>query len=67
MARLRLRDAQAFIHNETSGGVFLFAAALAALLMANSPLAHLYDALLETHVAGCSFSEFRSSPASAAP
>jgi NhaA family Na+:H+ antiporter len=51
MARRRLRDAMNFIqHHEASGGVVLLVAAVAALILANSPLAPLYGALLDTHV-----------------
>jgi len=51
MARRRLRDAMNFIqHHEASGGVVLLIAAMAALILANSALAPLYGALLDTHV-----------------
>lgn len=51
MARRRLRDAMNFIqHHEASGGVVLLIAAVAALILANSSLAPLYGALLDTHV-----------------
>ncbi|MCC7253333.1 Na+/H+ antiporter NhaA [Hyphomicrobium sp.] len=51
MARRRLRDAMNFIqHHEASGGVALLVAAVAALILANSALAPLYGALLDTHV-----------------
>jgi len=51
MTTRRLRDAMNFIqHHEASGGVILLAAAVAALILANSPLAPLYGALLDTHV-----------------
>lgn len=43
-----LRD---FMRLESAGGVLLLAAAVLAMLVANSPLAHIYDALLETPVA----------------
>ena len=39
-----------FIHHEASGGIVLLIAAVVALLLANSPLASTYDALLHTHV-----------------
>ena len=42
--------ALAFARHEAAGGVFLLGAALIALLVANSELKPLYDALLETHV-----------------
>ncbi len=51
MATRRLRDAMNFIrHHEASGGVVLLVAAVAALILANSSLAPLYGALLDTHV-----------------
>jgi Na+:H+ antiporter, NhaA family len=40
-----------FMKLESAGGVLLLAAAILAMLIANSPLAHLYDALLDTTVA----------------
>ena len=43
-----LRD---FMRLESAGGILLLAAAVLAMLIANSPLAHIYDALLETPVA----------------
>ncbi|MCC6313303.1 MAG: Na+/H+ antiporter NhaA [Thermomicrobiales bacterium] len=39
-----------FLHNEAFGGVLLLAAALVALLWANSPWAEAYDALWNTHL-----------------
>ncbi|WP_072396095.1 Na+/H+ antiporter NhaA [Hyphomicrobium sp. CS1GBMeth3] len=49
--RKKLRDAMHFIqHHEASGGVILLIAAVAALILANSGAAHLYGALLDTHV-----------------
>jgi NhaA family Na+:H+ antiporter len=50
MVRRRLRGALEFIHHEASGGVVLLAAAILALILANSPLASLYGALLDTHL-----------------
>src|SRR5215470_14010685 len=46
----KLKGALAFVHHEAAGGVALLAAALAALLVSNSPLAWLYDAFLDTPV-----------------
>lgn len=46
----KLRGALKFVHHEASGGVMLLMAALLALLLANSPLASLYGALLDTHL-----------------
>ncbi len=46
----KLRGALKFVHHEASGGIMLLMAAMLALLLANSPLASLYDALLDTHV-----------------
>lgn len=43
-----LRD---FMRLESAGGILLLAAAVLAMLVANSPLANIYDALLETPVA----------------
>ena len=43
-----LRD---FMKLESAGGILLLIAAIAAMLVANSPLASLYDALLDTTVA----------------
>jgi NhaA family Na+:H+ antiporter len=46
----KLRGALEFIHHEASGGVILLLAAIFALFLANSPLAGLYGALLDTPV-----------------
>ena len=46
-----LHPIQEFIHNSASGGVVLMIAAVVALVIANSPLAGAYDALLHTHIA----------------
>ncbi|WP_439544520.1 Na+/H+ antiporter NhaA [Hyphomicrobium sp.] len=46
----RLQGALKFIHHEAAGGIILLIAAVVALLLANSPLASTYDALLHTHV-----------------
>jgi NhaA family Na+:H+ antiporter len=43
-----LRD---FMRLESAGGILLMAAAVLAMLVANSPLANIYDALLDTTVA----------------
>jgi NhaA family Na+:H+ antiporter len=48
--RETLKGAAAFIRHEAAGGVVLLAAALAALLVSNSPLAWLYDGFLDTAV-----------------
>jgi NhaA family Na+:H+ antiporter len=40
-----------FMRLESAGGLLLLAAAISAMLVANSPLANIYDALLETTVA----------------
>lgn len=49
--RRRLRDAMNFVqHHEASGGIVLLLAAIAALILANSTLAPLYGALLDTHL-----------------
>jgi NhaA family Na+:H+ antiporter len=48
--RETLKGAAAFIQHEAAGGVVLLAAALGALLIANSPIAWLYDGLLDTPV-----------------
>jgi NhaA family Na+:H+ antiporter len=45
-----LRPMHEFIQHEQSSGIVLLAATLVALLIANSPLAHGYFALLETEV-----------------
>jgi NhaA family Na+:H+ antiporter len=39
-----------FIHHEATGGIVLMCAAIIALVIANSPAASLYGALLDTHV-----------------
>jgi Na+:H+ antiporter, NhaA family len=46
----RFKGALDFAQHEASGGVMLLAAALFALFLANSPLAYLYGALLDTPV-----------------
>jgi NhaA family Na+:H+ antiporter len=46
----KLKGALAFVHHEAAGGLVLMAAALAALILCNSPLAWLYDWLLQTPV-----------------
>lgn len=46
--RKTLRTALDFIHHEASGGIVLLAAALVALVLANSPLQSLYDSLLHS-------------------
>jgi NhaA family Na+:H+ antiporter len=46
----KLKGALAFIHHEAAGGIILLAAAVLALVLANSPLAGLYDRFLETPV-----------------
>ncbi len=46
----RLKGALDFVQHEASGGVMLLAAALFALFLANSPLAYLYGAVLDTPV-----------------
>jgi Na+:H+ antiporter, NhaA family len=48
--RDRLKGALAFFHHEAAGGLFLVAAALAALLIDNSPLSWLYALFLDTPV-----------------
>lgn len=45
------RGAQAFFQHEAAGGLILMAAAACAMLMENSPVSWLYDALLSTPVA----------------
>jgi NhaA family Na+:H+ antiporter len=40
-----------FMKLESAGGILLLAAAVFAMIIANSPLAHLYEALLEVTVA----------------
>ena len=49
-ARGKLKGALAFVHHEAAGGLALMAAALAALIACNSPLAWLYDGFLHTPV-----------------
>jgi NhaA family Na+:H+ antiporter len=44
----RLRGALEFVHHEASGGIMLLFAAVLALVLANSSLASLYGALLDT-------------------
>ena len=44
------RGAQAFFEHEAAGGVVLMAAAALALILSNSPLSWMYDALLGTPV-----------------
>jgi NhaA family Na+:H+ antiporter len=46
----KLKGALAFFHHEASGGLLLIIAAAAALLIDNSPLAWLYNRLLDTPV-----------------
>ena len=46
----KLKGALAFVHHEAAGGLALMAAALAALVASNSPLAWLYDGFLDTAV-----------------
>lgn len=46
----KLQGALKFVHHEAAGGIVLLIAAVVALLLANSPLAATYDALLHTHV-----------------
>jgi Na+:H+ antiporter, NhaA family len=48
--RGKLKGALAFVHHEAAGGLALIAAALAALIVSNSPLAWLYDGFLGTPV-----------------
>jgi Na+:H+ antiporter, NhaA family len=49
--RERLQSATAFFQHEVAGGLVLLAAAIAALIVNNSPLDWLYDGLLEAPVA----------------
>ena len=49
--REKLKGALTFIHHEAAGGMVLLAAAIAALLVANTPLAWLYVQFLDTPVA----------------
>lgn len=46
----RLAGALAFVHHEAAGGILLMFAAVAALLIANSPGAALYNTFLDTHL-----------------
>jgi len=46
-----LRAIDDFIKLESAGGILLLAAAVLALIIANSPITHLYDSLLNTTVA----------------
>ena len=46
----RIAGALAFVHHEAAGGIFLMIAAFAALLIANSPAAPLYNTFLDTHL-----------------
>jgi NhaA family Na+:H+ antiporter len=48
--RGKLKGALAFVQHEAAGGLVLMAAALAALVACNSPLAWLYDRFLDTPV-----------------
>jgi len=41
---------QRFLKRESAGGILLFCTALLAMLMANSPLAHIYSLFIETPV-----------------
>ena len=50
IARL-LRPIQEFIHNSAASGSVLMMATVLALIIANSPLAAAYDALLHTYMA----------------
>lgn len=43
-----------FLNSEAAGGIILMAAAVAALIVANSALAPVYDAVLKSYVAGLS-------------
>jgi NhaA family Na+:H+ antiporter len=49
--RERLRGATAFFQHEATGGLMLLAAAIAALIVSNSPLEWLYSGLLDTRAA----------------
>jgi NhaA family Na+:H+ antiporter len=49
-ARGKLKGALAFVQHEAAGGLVLILAALAALIVSNSPFAWLYDGLLDTAV-----------------
>lgn len=46
----RLKGALAFVHHEAAAGIFLLLAAIAALLLENSPWRWIYDSLLDTRV-----------------
>ena len=46
----RIGGALGFVHHEAAGGIVMVAAAALALLMENSPLSAVYDALLDTPV-----------------
>jgi NhaA family Na+:H+ antiporter len=48
--RGKLKGALAFVQHEAAGGLVLMAAALAALIVSNSPLSWLYDGFLDTPV-----------------
>jgi NhaA family Na+:H+ antiporter len=48
--RDKLKGALAFVHHEAAGGMVLMVAALAALIVSNSPLSWLYDRFLDTPV-----------------
>src|SRR5262249_27900649 len=48
--RGKLKGALEFLHHEAAGGLVLVTAALLALLASNSPLASLYEGLLDTPV-----------------
>jgi NhaA family Na+:H+ antiporter len=48
--QVKLKGALAFFQHEAAGGVLLVAAAVAALVVSNSPLEWLYDRLLDTPV-----------------
>ncbi len=50
MTERRIAGALEFIRHEAAGGVLLLAAAIMALLLANSPLSWLYDGFLDTPV-----------------
>jgi Na+:H+ antiporter, NhaA family len=48
--RDKLKGGLAFVHHEAAGGLVLMVAALAALIVSNSPLSWLYDRFLDTPV-----------------
>lgn len=50
MIRTTKDKALAFFQHEAAGGIVLMVAAVVALLLANSPLAHFYETLLDTPV-----------------